>query len=264
MGRPSRRLLLVASAACLYAGRAGAEDAVTRLGRELATARSFKVRVQAALLLARTRDERAVPALTAALARDKEEVVRALVAKLLGETSEREPLITLARTALIAAGRDKARRVRRAARAALAALEATQAGGGQPLAVAVAQFGDRSGQALPALRNTVRGEIVEMLRRQPHVSLVALGDVHASFVVDGAITSLGLVPRGDDVEVSCVVNLVVSRPSRGIVLVTSGEASLQVPRSRYRPERRVALEEEAARLAAAGAHEKLRAFFARP
>src|SRR5438045_7743784 len=71
-----------------------AADAVARLVDALDSSRSFKVRVQAAVLLARLRDPRAAEALSRAAASDPVAIVRAVAVRHLARSAlaERAPL----------------------------------------------------------------------------------------------------------------------------------------------------------------------------
>ena len=63
------------------------------------------------------------------------------------------------------------------------------------------------------------------------------------------------------VEITCEVSFVVGRlPSRAMVMMTSGGATVQAPRMGLRPEREKALQFDALEGAVQGAHENLLAF----
>src|SRR3954468_18342456 len=98
-----------------------AADAVSRLVDALNSSRSFKVRVQAAVLLARLRDPRAAEALSRASASDPVAIVRAVALRQLakGVLADRLPL-QVARQAMNRALNDSEAMVRRAATTSLA------------------------------------------------------------------------------------------------------------------------------------------------
>src|SRR5262245_11936980 len=72
----------------LVAARPAAADKIDDLSRTLTTDPSYKVRVQAALVLGKLRDRRAVPALQVAL-KDENESVRGVAAQALGQIADK-------------------------------------------------------------------------------------------------------------------------------------------------------------------------------
>ncbi|HEX3698161.1 MAG TPA: HEAT repeat domain-containing protein [Polyangia bacterium] len=233
--------------------RARIEDVEQALGRDP----SYKVRVDAALVLGQLRQDRSVPALTAAL-RDGHPVVRATAAQALGRIGEpaaRGPLARLQQ-------QDTSPMVRRMARDALRGIdlrvqrdsEEARRRAQRP-AFAVKSMGDQSRKATPALRGYMRDVLSKQLRT---VGDVAGDGQEAGFVVDGSIKDLSVVTRMDLVEVSCAVQLVVSRsPGGGVFLLTSGEAVVQRPRHSFNPQQRARMEIEALESAVRGASEDL-------
>jgi hypothetical protein len=85
-------------------------------------------------------------------------------------------------------------------------------------------------------------------------------DARPTYVVDGSIARLTHGTSGADVETACAVQLIISRPPRGIVMVVSGEASVLRPRTQFRPPMRDAMESEALEHAVASAHENVSRF----
>jgi hypothetical protein len=253
---------------------AESSDAVGRLVDDLSAARSFKVRVHAATLLARLRDPRAVPALMDAAEMDSHPAVRGAAVRLLSRVARNDS--TVARQVRPVIGRalgDRDPSVRRQAAAARADLDRLLSPPpppvrpvarprGAPLLVAVGAVGDRTGRAPRAMRERMRAHMLALLGRQPRVQVAALDDPNVSFLVDGAISRLQLGPSGQDVEALCAVELVVSRPPRGIVTVASGEAVVQKPRTRFQPSVTEGMQEEALEHAVRGAYENLAAFLA--
>lgn len=275
MGR--RRLLalsrvLLALGLILPAGRARAADAVDRLVAALGTSPSYKVRVQAAALLARIKEPRAFQALGRAATEDPHPLVRVTAIKLLGANPGGDMMS--AQQARIAVGRalaDRDPQVRKAAAAALAQLDRSSAAarGGAPAGerrgaktVAVGLMGDRTGRASKAFRDRMREEIRNLLGREPALQVADVAAPGVSFLVDGTIAKLDLVSGPTDVEAVCAVELVVSRPPRGIITVASGEAIVQKPRAQFRPQMRPHMEEEALQHAVRSAHENLARFLA--
>lgn len=206
---------------------------------------SEKVRVQAALVLGRAGDERAVPVLTRALA-DRSPLVRAMAAKALGHLAGPE-----ARPSLEVAARDPSPMVRRHAVAALETL--AERGAGSP--ILVQSMGDRTHRASPQLREQMRTFVTAELR--------GAGKWGAGgYAVDGVIKTLSRSERPDLVEVKCAVELVLSTSSRSIVMMSSGEAIVQRQRNQFRPAMQPSMEVEALQHAVRGACDELRQHFA--
>jgi hypothetical protein len=239
----------------------------------LAGARNFKVRVHAASLLARLKDPRTPPALMRAAGGDPHPVVRGVALRLLARVSRGDP--TTARESEWAIRRGLADRdagVRRQAGIALADLQRGTGGppaprptpraAGGPTLVAVGYMGDRTGRASRAFREQMRTHLLTLLARDPRIKLAELSAPGVAFLVDGTIAKLDLAPSGPDMEATCAVELVVSRPPRGIVTVASGEAIVQHPRTQYRPSQADHMQEEALENAIRSAHESLASFLA--
>ena len=213
---------------------------------DLLGARSEKVRTQAALVLGRLREARAVPFLLRALA-DVSPVVRAMAAEALGEIADET-----ARPGLEVAAKDRSPLVRRHAVTALRALAANDA----EAVIAVKSMGDRTNKASPQLRSHMRqvvaGELRGIKRHAP-----------GGLAVDGAIKVLGVSTRADMVEVKCAVELILST-GRGnaMVMMSTGEASVQRYKRQFRPAMQAAMEMEALEHAIHGASDELREHFA--
>ena len=239
---------------------AAREVKIEDVEESLARDSSFKLRIEAALILGRLHQVRSVPALVGAL-RDAESGVRAAAAESLGEVGS-----PLARDALGAALADPEPAVRRAARTALRRMgidEGGHAAGEADIrrhAAPTASFevkaiGDPGHRAGPALQSHMRDFLIDQLR--------PFGDVdaserHGTYAIDGVIKSLSLATNGRDVEVSCAVQLVVSRqPSGGVFMLTNGQATVQKPKRQFRPQLRPSMELEALEAAVRGASEDL-------
>jgi HEAT repeats len=249
--------LLVSIATAAAPSRARASTARDRNPVEEAAAavvgdRSQKVRVQAALVLGHLHDPRATPPLIRALS-DRSPTVRAVAAKELGEIGDAS-----ARAALEGARADKSPLVRRHVAAALHALAALEAGPRPGPGLDVKPMGDTTGRASPALRARMRGFVSRELN--------GLGSgVTGGYVVDGTIKTLSTARRSDLnlVEVKCGVQLVLStRNGNAIVMMSSGEASVERPRRQFRPALRTGMELDALEHAVRGASDELRQHFA--
>ena len=101
----------------------------------------------------------------------------------------------------------------------------------------------------------MRDFLIEQLRPFGDVSP---GEHHGMYAIDGVIKSLAVALGGRDVEVSCAVQLVVSKqPAGGVFLLTSGQATVQKPKRHFRPQLRPSMEMEALEAAIRGASEDL-------
>jgi hypothetical protein len=275
-----RRLVLTAIAGVCAATlgwaafwRAWAADDIARVIENLRGGRTIKVRIQAATVLARLRDRRVVAELGRAAVGDRNPAVRVYVLRLLGGAPGGEPGDAGARTAIKRALADRRPEVRLQAQRSLADLDrlrppATPAvpakppGGPQEVVVAVGGMGDRTGRAGPAVKTALRAAILRNLARTRGVRIADRSDPAVAYAIDGSIAKLSLVTAGGDVESTCAVELVVSRPPRGIVLIASGEATVIEPRASFRPDRRSSMEADALEHAVTSAHENLARFFA--
>jgi HEAT repeats len=232
------------------------EDVETSLVND----QSYKVRVEAALVLGRLHQIRSIPVLISAL-KDPSPAVRATAVRSLGLIGS-----PLGRDAVTAAQHDGAHLVRQMAREALRRIDVGDSSSvvGQaairPRALAVPSFdikpfGDPGNHAGPALRSHIRDVLISQLRP---FGDVASGTQQGTYAVDGVIKSLDLAAGGRDVEVTCAVQLVVSRqPGGGVFMMTTGTATVQKPRRQWRPQLRASMELEALEAALRGASEGL-------
>ncbi|MFL5308309.1 MAG: HEAT repeat domain-containing protein [Polyangia bacterium] len=250
------------------------EDVEESLGRDP----SFKVRVDAALILGRLGQRRSVPALAGAL-RDPDGSVRAAAADALGEIATRPGNATgpqggvLPRDALAGALRDPEPSVRRAARAALHRIggdeenqppipgEAVIRHHRSETSFELKTVADPGHHAGPVLQSHMRDFLAAQLRT---VGEVDPGDRTGTYAVDGVIKTLSMTATPRDVEVTCSVQLVVSRqPHGGVFMLTSGQATVQKPKRQWRPQLRPSMELEALEAAVRSASEDLVTHLAR-
>ena len=247
----------VSATAVRAAPGARIEDVEESLGHD----QSFKVRVEAALILGRLRQVRSVPVLVGAL-RDPQPGVRSAAANALGQIGSPLP-----REALAAALRDPEAPVRRAARVALRRLGSEEGGAREPgeagirthaavkPSFEIKAVGDPEHHAGPALRSHMRDFLVDQLRPFGDVDPI---EHHGMYAVDGVIKTLSQATTPRDVEVRCAVQLVVSRqPSGGVFMLTNGEATVQKPKLQWKPQLRASMELEALEAAVRGASEDL-------
>ena len=123
-------------------------------------------------------------------------------------------------------------------------------------------MGDQTNHAGEALRSHMRDFMLAQLR--------PFGDVtpaenQGTYAVDGVIKDLSTSTRNGEVEVSCAVQLVLSRqPGGGVFLLTSGEATVQRPKRQFKPQQKTGMELEALENALRSASEDLLNQIARP
>src|SRR6266496_1728548 len=208
---------------------------------------SYKVRVDAALILGKLHQQHSLPALIVA-AKDPHPAVRATAVRSLGLIGD-----PAGRDAVLAALHDPVPTVRHMARDAGAPSIRRRPA---RMSIEVRPVGDPRNQAGPAIRSHMRDFLVEQLR--------PLGDVSAdegqptTYAIGGVIKSLAVARGGPDVEVICAVQLIVMRqPGNALFLMTSGEARVQKPKRHWRPQLQASMEMEAVEGAVRGASEDL-------
>jgi hypothetical protein len=235
-------------------------DRIDDLCRTLTNDSSWRVRLQAVVVLSKLRDPRSVPALLHALG-DENETVRGLAAQVLGDIGAPSAVIALDR----ARRSDSSQFVRNKANEALKKLQPAEAhaphGGSaasRALHVEVGGVGAKA-HASPELTQRLREYIIRELSRTPGLTLE--GKPLSGFLIDSSITNVSRKLTDQWVEITCEVSFVVGRlPSRAMVMMTSGGATVQAPRMGMRPEREKALQFDALEGAVQGAHENLLAF----
>jgi hypothetical protein len=234
-------------------------DRVDDVSAALVGDSSWRVRLQAAVVLGRLHDRRAVPALTRALS-DPVETVRGMAAQVLGDLGDPE-----ARAALERAKRDPSSFVRGQALVAYNKLMGgTQVTYGshptvRALHVEVGGIGAKTNLASPELKQRLREFITRELEHTPGLTLQ--GAPLNGFLIDSAITSISRRTTTDYVEISCEVSLIVGRlPSKAMVMMTSGGATVQAPKAGFRPEREHEMQVDVLEGAVHSAHENLLAF----
>jgi hypothetical protein len=117
----------------------------------------------------------------------------------------------------------------------------------------VKPIGDPGHRAGPVLQSHMRDFLIDQLRPFGDVDP---GERRGMYAIDGVIKSLSLETTGRDVEVSCAVELVISRqPGGGVFMLASGQATVQKPRRQFRPQLRPSMELEALEAAIRGASE---------
>jgi hypothetical protein len=252
------RVKALAIALFLTFGVASASaDRVDGLLRTLASDPSWRVRLQALVILGKLGDAQAIPALERALG-DDNQTVRGLAAKVLGDLAEvGDPQVI---AALEGVRRDRSSFVRERAAVALERLrKVARAADGKLLHVEVGGIGVKARNAPPELSHRLREFIIRELQRTPGLTIE--GKPISGFLIDSAITVLSRKTTPEYVEVSCEISFVVGRlPSKAMVMMTSGGATVQAPRVGFRPESERALQVDALENAVQGAHQNLLAY----
>ena len=111
------------------------------------------------------------------------------------------------------------------------------------------------------LQSHMRDFLAAQLRT---VGEVDPGDRRGTYAVDGVIKTLSLNTTPRDVEVTCSVQLVISRqPGGGVFMMTDGQATVQKPKRQWRPQQRPIMELEALEAAVRSASEDLVTHLAR-
>jgi hypothetical protein len=248
---------LLALLVLLSAMNASAGDRLEVLTRALTRDPSWRVRLQAVVVLGKLRDRRAAPALITALD-DSNETVRGLAAQVLGDLGDPR-----AQAALERAQSDASGFVRERAMAALARLSGGDAGGAQKsgmLYVGIGGIGAKAHNTPPELKDRLRDLIKRELAKTPGVT--TSGEGSSGYLIDSSITAVSRKATEQFVEISCEVSFVVGRlPSKAVVMMTSGGATVQAPKGSYRHEG--SLYADALEGAVQSAHDHLLAFLRR-
>jgi hypothetical protein len=255
--RRAREGLTLALVAVMASAPARA-DRIDDLSRTLISDSSWRVRLQAVVVLGKLGNRRAVPALIQALI-DSNETVRGLAAQVLGGLGDEDAMPALERTARS----DGSGFVREKANASLSKLgrvsNPDSHGGGGDVHVEVGGIGSKAPNTPPELTRALREMVTQELGHTPGVALDTSG--RSGFVVDSTITSLTRHIQGPLVEISCEVSFIVGRlPSKAMVMMTSGGATVQATKASFRPQLEVTLQKDALAGAVKGAHENLVSF----
>jgi hypothetical protein len=218
-------LLLIGSLAALEG--AARADKIEDLCRSLTQDPSYKVRVQAALVLGKLADKRAIDSLKIAL-RDENESVRGVAATSLARMNDRSVI-----SALQEATHDKSEFVRQQAQKALSTLLAATGGGGGGTTGGgggggriVLAVGFQGGKASGPWNNVVRGAIAKELGKLPDVTVSISGDTGGkkdAYIVDGTISRLSASGGQVDCDLKAFV---ATYPAKSIKMMTTAGASL--------------------------------------
>ena len=244
------------------AARAAREVKIEDVEESLARDSSFKVRVEAALILGRLHQVRSVPALVGALARSRAGRARGAPPSRWARSGRSCRARRWWARSMIPSRRSGARPATRCAASGAdegpPRARASRTSGGTPRRPPRSRS-SRSAipehRAGPVLQSHMRDFLIDQLR--------PFGDVDPGSATGptpstASSRSLSLATTGRDVEVSCAVQLVISRqPAGGVFMLTNGQATVQKPKRQWRPQLRPSMELEALEAAVRGASEDL-------
>jgi hypothetical protein len=193
---------------------------------------SYKVRLQAALLLGKLGDKGASRPLVKALD-DKDRLVRAMAAQSLARIEATDAAGAL--KALLQRERDAF--VRGQVEKALASLGASPRPGAAKIYLTFGSFsGGTARISDPAMLNALRAALKKELSKLTGVTFSLESGEEKSFgrsgrvgfLIDGNVTRLDDGPVGGAVEINCDVKIMVARwPSKSIILWTNAGAAVQ-------------------------------------
>lgn len=235
-------MALLVAVLALAALPAGAAGKVEELSKALVEDASYKVRVQAALLLGKLGDKAAVPALTRALG-DENKTVRAISAQALGQLGDggaREALANLAKKdpdAFVRGQAEKAVAMLAGGGAAGAGAGATGQSKKARIYIAFGNFAGGTKTASAEHTRLLQDALRRSLGRLPTVTLELPAGVDEKgfarsgligFLIDGNITQLDESPGTLPPETTCDVKVMVARwPSKSILMWTNAGAVVQ-------------------------------------
>ena len=159
---------------------------------------------------------------------------------------------------------DEQATVRRAAEVALDHLRRPVAVAKPPVTkkevhVVIGGVGAKSKNATPSMTRQLRVLLEREFAHTP--SIVVGGQPVSGYLIDGSIVVLDHKATRDWMETTCEVKVIVGRlPEKAMVMMTSGGATVQEPRGAYSAERAAALDADALEGAVKGAHDNVLTF----
>lgn len=221
--------VLTGALMCLVAGHAHA-DKVQTLSKRLASGGSDKVRISAALSLAKSSDDRAIVALSKSLAKDRSSAIRRISAASLGQRLRDKVGAKARKTALsaltIASKRDRDSKVRGSAKVALAKAGLgptptegrSRARGVLVEVVAPTNISKRLPKTTASMmkntvRKTIRDKAPSFVKNTPGTGMPSDSQLKktgmAGFSVEPKLSRLKLLRAGRRVTVQCEVKMQV-------------------------------------------------------
>ncbi len=240
-------VLLLAFMTSAYVYADGASDRVSRLVSQLATGSDYKVRLSAALNLAKLRDMRAVPALARAVERDRDKNVRAVaatsLAKLIDASTPDGARNRAVDVLAKAAKKDRDSFVRERAERALKEVRAIaksgKGGSGTSIYVNVGAMSvtpKGAGELRNLMRRTAekqfKSKAKAMMTSWPGGGTPSAKELRASgaagYHVDGTLTSLQMSESGNSTLVTCKISMLIATyPEKSIFGFLDGGAKVQ-------------------------------------
>lgn len=223
-------------ACVVLASTAGHADRLATL-EKAAHDPSWRVRLQAAAVLARSKDEHAIPILQR-LMRDDQATVRRFAAEAL----------------------ERLRAAQEPRQPDPVAVRPPSHGGN--VHIAIGGVGAKTKNATPQMTQRLRELLLREFANTPGLTID--GQPVSGFLIDSSITALNRRDTREWVEISCEISVIVGRlPSKAMVMMTSGGATVQQPRGGFRNELAAGLEADALEGAVKGAHENLLSYLRR-
>lgn len=215
---------------------------------------SWRVRLQAVVVLGKLRDKKAMPGLVRALS-DPDENVRAVAVQALSDLGERDAIAAIERLRS-----DPSALVRSKVAAAVTKLQPPAPSRPQNrVFIAVGSMGSKAKKTPPEMTNRLKELITRELEKSPGVTLE--GKPLTGFSIDSSITVMNRQVTPQWIEYTCEISLIVGRlPEKSMVMMTSGGATVQVPRVGMKPEVEAGMQYDALEGAVKGAHQNLLAF----
>ena len=225
--RWSISVLTAALMVCFAAGSSASADKIDTLSKRLSKGRTDKVRISAALSLAKSKDDRAVQALSQSLTKDKSSAIRRISAASLGQRLQQKVGAKARKSALAAlkkaSKQDRDSKVRSAAKIALtkASLDSARPSGKRAKGVLVeVSAPTRISKRLPTktasmMRSTVKKIIKDkapsFVKNAPGTGMPSSSQLAkkglAGFSVQPKLSKLKLVRSGRRVTVQCKVEM---------------------------------------------------------
>ncbi len=125
--------------------------------------------------------------------------------------------------------------------------------------IAIGGVGAKPKHVTPEMTKRLRELLVREFQHTP--GLMIDGQAVTGFLIDSSITALNQRATRDWIEINCEISVIVGRlPSKAMVMMTSGGATVQQPKGAWRQEQAASLQADALEGAVKGAHENLLAY----
>ncbi|MEO6952444.1 MAG: HEAT repeat domain-containing protein [Polyangia bacterium] len=125
--------------------------------------------------------------------------------------------------------------------------------------IMIGGVGAKSKNATPMMTRQLRTLLEREFAHTP--AIVVNGEPVSGYLIDGSIVVLDHKATREWMEITCEVKVIVGRlPEKAMVMMTSGGATVQEPRGDYSPARAAALDADALEGAVKGAHDNVLVF----